>query len=94
MVFVWKDQQFAVDAVVLQRLEEVEPFADWATVVEFRIFSVNRPSEVLVLNCWVTATKLTLCCSNTFNILVKSSKERLRRSGDPTQNLRRGSCGR
>jgi len=27
---------------------------------ESRMFSVSRPSDVLVLNCWVTATKLTL----------------------------------
>ena len=28
------------------------------------MLSVSRPSDVLVLNCWVTATKLTLCFSN------------------------------
>ena len=27
-----------------------------------RIFSVSRPSEVVVLNCWVTETKLVPCC--------------------------------
>src|ERR1017187_311188 len=47
---------------------------------ESRMFSVSRPSDVLVLNCWVTATKLTLCFSNTLSILVKSSNDRLRRS--------------
>ncbi len=30
---------------------------------ESRMFSVSLPSDVLVLNCWVTATKLTLCFS-------------------------------
>ena len=38
------------------------------------------PSEVLVLNCWVTATKLTLCFSKMLSIRVKSSNDRLRRS--------------
>ena len=33
-------------------------------------------SDVLVLNCWVTATKLTLCFSNWLRMRVKSSKER------------------
>jgi 3-hydroxypropanoate dehydrogenase len=36
--------------------------------------------EVLVLNCWVTATKLTRCFSKMLSMRVKSSNERLRRS--------------
>ena len=44
------------------------------------MFSVSRPSDVLVLNCCVTATKLTLCFSNTLSMRVKSSSERLSRS--------------
>ena len=34
------------------------------------MFSVNRPSDVLVLNCWVTATKLIFCFSKVLSILV------------------------
>ena len=44
------------------------------------MLSVKRPSDVLVLNCCVTATKLTLCCSKMLSMRVKSSNERLRRS--------------
>jgi hypothetical protein len=44
------------------------------------MLSVNRTSDVLVLNSRVTATKLTLCFSNTLSIRVKSSSARLRRS--------------
>ena len=43
------------------------------------MLSVSRPSDVLVLNCWVTATKLTLRLSNWLRMLVKSSRERLKR---------------
>src|ERR1700681_4591847 len=47
---------------------------------ERRIFNVSRPSDVLVLNCWVTSTKLTWCFSKTLSMRVKSSNDRLRRS--------------
>jgi hypothetical protein len=40
------------------------------------MFSVSRPSEVLVLNCWVTATKLTLC----FSKMLKHAGEVQQRS--------------
>ena len=41
---------------------------------------VNRPMEVVVLNCWVTETKETSRLSNTSTILEKSVSERVRRS--------------
>ena len=44
------------------------------------MFSVSRPSEFVVLNCWVTATKLTPCLSNVSTMREKSSSDRLRRS--------------
>ena len=33
------------------------------------MFSVSRPSEFVVLNCWVTETKLTPCLSKISMIL-------------------------
>src|ERR1035437_9693691 len=47
---------------------------------EMRMFSVSRPSDVLVLNCCVTVTKHTLCFSKTLSMRVKSSSDRLSRS--------------
>jgi hypothetical protein len=44
------------------------------------MFRVSRPSDVLVLNCCVTATKLTLCASKMLSILVKSNNDLLSRS--------------
>jgi hypothetical protein len=41
---------------------------------------VSRPVEVVVLNCWVTATKLTLWRSNSSTILAKSISDRVGRS--------------
>jgi Carboxypeptidase regulatory-like domain len=42
--------------------------------------SVRRPIEVVVLNCWVTETKLTPCLSKASTILAKSDSARGRRS--------------
>jgi len=53
---------------------------------ESRMFSVSRPSDVLVLNCCVTATKLTLCFSKTLSMRVKSSSDPLSRSTLYTAN--------
>ena len=47
---------------------------------ESRMFRVRRPRELVVLNCWVTETKLTPCWSSTSMIRAKSSSERVRRS--------------
>ena len=41
---------------------------------------VNRPIDVVVLNCWVTDTKDTVCWSNSSTSLAKSANERVRRS--------------
>ena len=41
---------------------------------------VSLPIEVVVLNCWVTETKVTPFRSNTSTSLAKSMRERLRRS--------------
>jgi len=43
-------------------------------------FRVNRPIEVVVLNCWVTETKDTLCLSKSSTSFAKSANERVRRS--------------
>jgi hypothetical protein len=42
-----------------------------------RMFKVSLPIEVVVLNCWVTLTNITLCRSNTSTSLAKSLSERL-----------------
>ena len=42
------------------------------------MFSVSRPIEVVVLNDWVTETKVTPFRSNTSTSLAKSASERLR----------------
>ena len=52
--------------------------SNWAN--DNRMFSVSRPSELVVLNCCVTETKLTPCLSNTSMIRAKSSRDRVRRS--------------
>ena len=52
--------------------------SNWAKLS--RMFSVSRPIELVVLNCWVTETNETLCLSNTSTILAKSMSDRLRRS--------------
>ena len=52
--------------------------SNWAKLS--RMFSVSLPIEVVVLNCWVTLTKVTLCRSNTSTSLAKSVSERLSRS--------------
>ena len=44
------------------------------------LFKVSLPIEVVVLNCWVTLTNVTLCRSNTSTSLAKSVSDRLRRS--------------
>ena len=45
-----------------------------------RMFSVSRPMLVVVLNDWVTETKVTSCRSKISTSLAKSISERLRRS--------------
>jgi Resolvase, N terminal domain len=47
---------------------------------ESKTFSVRRPIEVAVLNCWVTATNETPWASKTSTILAKSASERVSRS--------------
>ena len=44
------------------------------------MFNVGRPIEVVVLNCWVTATKDTDLASNASISLAKSTSERVSRS--------------
>jgi hypothetical protein len=46
---------------------------------ESRMFRVKRPSGTLVLNCWVTETKLTPLASRMPMIREKSSSDRLTR---------------
>src|SRR5260221_14759588 len=52
--------------------------SNWAK--DNRMLRVSRPIEVVVLNCWVTATKLTPWRSNSSTILAKSISERVSRS--------------
>jgi hypothetical protein len=52
--------------------------SNWAKLS--RMLRVNLPIEVVVLNCCVTLTKVTLWRSNTSTSLAKSVSERLRRS--------------
>jgi hypothetical protein len=70
---------FFFEAATLSRiLSPVSSRSNWAN--DKSTFSVSRPIEVVVLNCWVTDTKLTPCQSNTSMILAKSARERVRRS--------------
>ena len=48
--------------------------SNWAK--DSRTLSVSRPMEVVVLNDWVTETKVTLLRSNTSTSLAKSISER------------------
>ncbi|NKA06667.1 hypothetical protein GO303_05031 [Ralstonia solanacearum] len=43
-------------------------------------FSISRPIDVVVLNCWVTDTKDTSWRSNTSTIFEKSARLRVSRS--------------
>ena len=52
--------------------------SNWAK--ESRMLSVSRPMQVVVLNCWVTETKVTSWRSNASTSLAKSISERLSRS--------------
>src|SRR5271167_3140615 len=45
-----------------------------------RTLRVSLPIEVVVLNCWVTATNDTSWVSNNSTILAKSASDRVRRS--------------
>src|SRR5262249_16485566 len=73
------DSPFRFDAAIVCRIRsEVTSRSNWAN--ESSTFRVNRPIEVVVLNCWVTETKETLCLSNSSINLAKSAKERVRRS--------------
>src|ERR1700739_4529136 len=68
-----------LDAEILSRMRsEVTSRSNWAN--DSSTFRVSRPVEVVVLNCWVTETKDTLCLSNSSTSLAKSATERVRRS--------------
>ena len=73
----------AIDATSVARFSERMRRAccggvPWAN--DSSTFKVNRPIEVVVLNCWVTDTKDTSCRSNSSTSLAKSASERVRRS--------------
>src|SRR5215471_8208169 len=52
-----------LEAAILSRMRsEVTSRSNWAN--DSRMFNVNLPMEVVVLNCWVTETKDTPCWSN------------------------------
>ena len=62
---------FCLEAAILSRIRSpVTSRSNWAK--DSRTLSVRRPIEVVVLNCWVTATKETPRASNTSTILAKS----------------------
>src|SRR6266446_7396571 len=68
-----------LEAAILSRMRsEVTSRSNWAN--DSSTFSVSRPIEVVVLNCWVTDTKDTLCRSNNSTSLAKSASDRVRRS--------------
>src|SRR6266404_4276491 len=52
--------------------------SNWAN--DSSTFSVSRPIEVVVLNCWVTDTKDTWWRSNSSTSFAKSASDRVRRS--------------
>src|SRR4029453_2249872 len=52
--------------------------SNWAK--DSSTFSMRRPIEVVVLNCWVTETNDTPWASNSSISLAKSASERVRRS--------------
>ena len=70
---------FFLEAAILSRMRSpVTSRSNWAK--ESRTLRVSRPIEVVVLNCWVTETKETLCLSKISTILAKSASERVSRS--------------
>ncbi|SMG63652.1 conserved hypothetical protein [methanotrophic bacterial endosymbiont of Bathymodiolus sp.] len=70
---------FCLESAILSRMRSpVTSRSNWAK--ESKMFSVNLPMELVVLNCWVTETNETLCLSNKSTICAKSPNERLNRS--------------
>src|SRR6266436_1590316 len=68
-----------LEAAILSRMRsEVTSRSNWAN--DSSTFSVSRPIEVVVLNCWVTDTNDTLCWSNSSTSLAKSASDRVNRS--------------
>ena len=70
---------FCRDALILSRMRSaVTSRSNWAKLS--RMLSVSRPIEVVVLNAWVTETKVTPERSNTSTSFEKSISERDSRS--------------
>ena len=70
---------FCREARILSRTRSaMTSRSNWAK--ESRMFSVSRPIEVVVLNDWVTETKVTPARSNTSTSFEKSISERDSRS--------------
>jgi hypothetical protein len=68
-----------LEAAILSRMRsEVTSRSNWAK--DQNTFSVKRPIEVVVLNCWVTDTNETPCLSNSSTSLAKSANDRVKRS--------------
>ena len=66
-------------ALILSRMRSaMTSRSNWAK--ESRMLSVSRPIEVVVLNDWVTLTKVTPLRSNTSTSFEKSISERDSRS--------------
>lgn len=70
---------FFLEAAILSRIRSpVTSRSNWAK--DSKTFSVSRPIELVVLNCWVTDTNDTLRASNASMILAKSVSDRVSRS--------------
>src|SRR6202030_3148859 len=70
---------FFFEAAILSRMRsKVTSRSNWAK--DNRTLRVNRPIEVVVLNCCVTETKDTPLASRISTILAKSASERVSRS--------------
>ena len=70
---------FLFEAAILSRMRSpVTSRSNWAKLSS--MLRVNRPIEVVVLNCWVTETNETPPVSNTSTIFAKSPSERVSRS--------------
>ena len=68
-----------IRAAILSRMRsDVTSRSNWAK--DRSTLSVNRPIEVVVLNCWVTETNDTPCASNSSTNFAKSASDLVKRS--------------
>src|SRR5258707_10425929 len=78
---------FFLEAAILSRMRSpVTSRSNWAK--DRSTFSVSRPMDVVVLNCWVTDTKDTCWASNCSTSFAKSASDRVSRSTLYTTTIR------